>query len=269
VVEHPDSLDQFQVLPAADLGLGEVAARLDNILVPVRDYNTLAHLNWVLTHVDTDKRDVVAMTVRLFQGPDAGFQGVRQTEVFTDYEQLLFTKVVAVAERQGKPVKLLVVPSTNVFDAVAQTAVRLSSMEIVLGDSAKFAAADQARLLGEAWERVEGSDKLRTRLLAYKLNGEVQSFQLGPHPPPLTLEDLDLIHRLWLDAVGTVGLDVHHRDVVRAALEELGHDMKSSNRGRALARIKAQAARPHGLPAGSPLPAPTPADAPPDSAPGL
>ncbi len=269
VVEHPDSLDQFQVLPAADLGLGEVAARLDNILVPVRDYNTLAHLNWVLTHVDTDQRDVVAMTVRLFQGPDAGFQGVRQTEVFTDYEQLLFTKVVAVAERQGKPVKLLVVPSTNVFDAVAQTAVRLSSMEIVLGDSAKFAAADQARLLGEAWERVEGSDKLRTRLLAYKLNGEVQSFQLGPHPPPLTLEDLDLIHRLWLDAVGTVGLDVHHRDVVRAALEELGHDMKSGNRARALARIKAQAARPHGVPAGSPLPAPTPADTPSDSPPGL
>ncbi len=95
--------------------------------MPVRDYNTLAHLNWALTHVDTERHDVVAMTVRLLHGPDSGFRDFHQAEIFRDYEQLLFTKVVAIAERQGRPVKLLVVPSSNVFDAVAQTAVRLSS----------------------------------------------------------------------------------------------------------------------------------------------
>ncbi len=261
---NQDGLDQFQLLPATDLGLGEVAARPGNILVPVRDYNTLAHLNWVLTHVNTEKHDVVAITVRLLQGPDAGFQDFHQSELFTDYEQLLFTRVVAVAERQGRPVKLLVVPASNVFDAVAQTAVRLSSSQIILGDSAKFSAADQARLLGQAWERVEGSDQLRTRLLAYKLNGEIQNFQLGPHAPTLTLDDLDLIHKLWLDAVGTVGLDVHHRDVVRAALEELEQDLTSGNRARALDRIKEQAARPHGPPAAPPPLASVPVEPPSD-----
>ena len=95
--------------------------------MPVRDYNTLAHLNWALTHVDTERHDVVAMTVRLLHGPDSGFRDFHRSEIFSDYEQLLFTKVVAIAERQGRPVKLLVVPSSNVFDAVAQTAVRLSS----------------------------------------------------------------------------------------------------------------------------------------------
>ena len=164
--------------------------------------------------------------------------------MFSDYEQLLFTKVVAVAERLGRPVKLLVVPSTNVFDAIAQTAVRLSSSEIVLGDSAKFAAADQARLLGQAWERVENSDKLRTRLLAYKMSGEVQSFLLGPHAPTLTRDDLDLIHRLWLEAVGEVGIDLHHRDVVRVALEDLRQDLQGKRRGDVLARIRRQANRP-------------------------
>jgi hypothetical protein len=142
--------------------------------------------------------------------------------------------------------------------------VRLASSQIILGDSAKFSAADQARLLGQSWERVEGSDQLRTRLLAYKLNGEIQNFQLGPHSPTLTLDDLDLIHRLWLDAVGTVGLDVHHRDVVRAALEELGHDLGSANRARALARIKEQTRRPAGAPVAPPLPAPVPVDPPTD-----
>lgn len=257
-------LDQFQLLPAGDLDLGEVHAKPGNVLVPVRDYNTLAHLNWALGHVDTEKYDVVAMTVRLLHGPNTGYEGLNQAELFRDYEQFLFTRVVAVAERQGRPVKLLVVPAGNVFDAVAQTAVRLSSSQIVLGDSAKFSAADQARLLGQSWERIPGSEKLRTRLLAYKRNGEVETFQLGPHSPTLTLEDLDLIHRLWLEAIGTVGLDVHHRDVVRAALEEFENELKSARRSRALGRIRAQAARPPGTRAEEPASSPVELGAPSD-----
>ncbi len=236
-------LDQFQLLPAADLGLAEVAARPGCILVPVRDYGTLAHLEWALRHVDTDRHDVVAMTVRLVQGPDSGFRNFHQNEIFSDYEQLLFTKVVAVAEREGRPVKLLVVPSSNVFDAIAQTAVRLSATEVVLGDSAKFAAAEQARLLGEAWERVEGSDTVRTRLVAYKLDGETQTFLLGPHAPTLTHQDLDLIHHLWLDAVSEVGVEVHHRDVVRVALENLERELEGGQRRETLRLIARQAGK--------------------------
>ena len=241
---HDTGLDQFQLLAANDLGLEEVAARPGSVLVPVRDYNTLAHLNWALTHADTERHDVVAMTVRLLQGPDSGFRDFHRSEIFSDYEQLLFTKVVAIAERQGRPVKLLVVPATNVFDAMAQTAVRLSSSQIVLGDSAKFSAADQARLLGQAWDRVEDSDKLRTQLVAYKLSGEIQTYLLGPHAPTLTPEDLDLIHKLWLEAVAEIGIDVHHRDVVRVALEKLHGEIDGRGRKEAMDRIRRQARRP-------------------------
>jgi amino acid transporter len=233
-------LDQFQLLPANDLGLAEVAARPGGLLVPVRDYSTLAHLDWALAHANTDRHDVVAMTVRLLHGPDSGFRNFHQSEIFSDYEQLLFTKVVAIAERQGRPVKLLVVPASNVFDAVAQTAVRLSVSQIVLGDSAKFAASDQARLLGEAWERVADSDKLRTQLVTYKLNGDIQTYLLGPHAPTLTADDLDLIHRLWLDAAAEVGMQVHHRDVVRVALEKLRGDLEGGGRDEAIERIREQ-----------------------------
>jgi len=140
-------------------------------------------------------------------------------------------------------VKLLVVPSSNVFDAIAQTAVRLASSEIVLGDSAKFSAVDQARLLGEAWERVEGSSRVRTRLVTYKVGGATQTFVLGPHAPTLTPEDLELIHRLWLEAVAEVGIDVHHRDVVRVALEKLQREMEGDRRREAMALIARQAGR--------------------------
>jgi amino acid transporter len=236
-------LDQFQLEPAADVALGEVAARPGNVLVPVRDYNTLKHLAWTLDGVDTDKRDVVVMTVRLLEGPDTPFRNIAEDQLFLDYEQLLFTRVVAVAERHGKPVKLLVVPSGNVFDAVAQTAVRLASAEIVVGESAKLPAEDQARLLGQAWERAPGSDKLRTRLVCCMRNGDVKTFVLGPHLPPLTAEDLELIHQLWLQAVGDVGLRLHHRDVVRAALEDFKARMSGPEREDVLREIRRQANR--------------------------
>jgi amino acid transporter len=235
---HDSKLDQFQLLPAPDVGLGEVAARPGNVLVPVRDYNTLKHLSWAVEHTDTEKRDIVVMTVRLLQGPDTRFTNLQEEELFLDYEQQLFTKVVEVAERHGKPVKLLVVPSSNVFDAVAQSAVRLGSLEIVVGESAKLASAEQARLLGDAWERVPSSDKLRTRLIAWHVNGEVETFVLGPHLPTLTTEDLEMIHRLWLQAVGPVGLGLHHRDIVRAALEDFDKRFKGKERDQVLERIR-------------------------------
>jgi amino acid transporter len=234
------SLDQFQLLTAPDVGFDEVAARPGGVLVPVRDYNTLAHLRWTLNHVDTSKHDIVVMTVRLLQGPDTGFRDLRADRLFTDYEQLLFTRVVAVAEREGRPVRLLVVPSSNVFDAIAQTAVKLESSEIVLGDSAKFTSSEQARLLGEAWERVKRSEDLRTRLVAYKSGGEIETYHLGPHAPPLTLDDLDLIHRLWLKAVARIGIEVHHRDIVRAALERFEAEMSDGAEETALDSIRRQ-----------------------------
>jgi amino acid transporter len=237
--EH-SGLDQFQLLPADDLGLNDVSARAGNMLVPVRDYNTLAHLDWALANVDTERQDVVAMTVRLLQGPDSGFRDFERGEVFSDYEQLLFTKVVAVAERHGRPVKLLVVPSSNVFDAISQTAVRLSSSEIVLGDSAKFGASDQARLLGEAWERVEHSEQQHTELVTYKLSGQVQKYLLGPHAPDLTADDLNLIHHIWLDAIDAAGDEVHHRDVVRVALERLHEDMSGKRRSEVVAALESR-----------------------------
>src|SRR5262249_27525200 len=150
---HEEHTDQFQLLPEAEIGLEQLNARPGCVLVPVRDYNTLAHLDWVVRETDTDARDVVVLTIRLLTGPDAGAQDIEREELFTDYEQLLFTRVVAIAERHGRAVKLLVVPSSNVFDAVAQSAVRLQAAEIVVGESAKMTAVDQAHALGAAWDR--------------------------------------------------------------------------------------------------------------------
>ena len=241
--EH-HALDQFQLLPAPDVGLAEMGARPGGVLVPVRDPNTLAHLKWVLDRTDTDKQDIVVMTVRLLRGPDTGYRDFEGGRVFKEYEQGLFTRVVSIAEREGRPVKLLVVPSSSVADALAQTAVSLQSSDIVVGESATLTGTEMAHRLGKAWDRIEKSKQVRSRLVACRLTGEIETFLLGPHAPTLSEEDLELIHRLWLDAVNQYGLDVHHRDVVRAALEEMERDLGGADRERALARIAEQLKRP-------------------------
>jgi hypothetical protein len=146
--------------------------------------------------------------------------------LFTDYEQRLFTKVVALAEKHGKPVNLLVVPSNNIFDAVAQTVLRLDAAEIVAGLSAKMTGQEQSQQLGRAWERLP---EMPRRQVCFKIVGpenREQIFYLGAHAPRLTDEDLDVLHEIWLEVSKIPARrKVHHRDVVRVALQRLERDL--------------------------------------------
>src|SRR4030095_2338542 len=136
----------------------------------------------------------------------------------TSSERRLLSEVVALAERVGRPVRLLIVPTRNVVDAIVGAVIRLRSADIFVGESTTLSAADQARLLGEAWERSDKPEALDVRLVICHRSGRADTYHLGAHPPSLNSSDLDLIHRLWLDAIKTVGPHVHHDDVVRAAL---------------------------------------------------
>jgi hypothetical protein len=50
---------------------------------------------------------------------------------------------------------------------------------------------------------------------------------LGAHAPNLTEEDISLIHKIWLQVSSVPSRQrVHHRDVVRVALNRLERDLK-------------------------------------------
>jgi amino acid transporter len=237
---HAEHTDQFQLMREADVGLDQLHARPGCVLVPVRDYNTLKHLDAAVVDTDTEQRDIVVMTIRLLTGPDAGVSDIEREELFTDYEQRLFTKVVAVAERHGRAVKLLVVPATNVFDAMVRTAVRLQASEIVLGGSAKMSAEAQALEIGEVWERVPHDRTVATQLSIHSPDGAVRTFSLGAHAPSLSPQDIEQIHLLWVEAVKAVGPDVHHRDIVAAALGSLRDELSGERHELAVARLRQQ-----------------------------
>src|SRR5579872_4122984 len=122
-----EALDKFRVYGNQELGSGALGVRSGNILVTVRDPRNLYYLRDTLAQTDTEKQDVVVMTARVYHREHtfSGSTVMEATEVFDQYEQELFTSVVAVAEKEGKPVSLLVVPATNVFQAIVVTAQRL------------------------------------------------------------------------------------------------------------------------------------------------
>jgi len=234
-------LDQFQLVSAPEISQQDVAVEPGNVLVPVRDYNTLTHLATALREVKA--RDIVVMTVRVMRGPDAGSQDFQREELFTDYEQLLFTKVVSVAEREGRPVRLLIVPSGDPYSAIAQTAFRLHSSEIAMGESAMLPAREQSRLIGEAWDKIPGTRTRQVRLVVYCSDNRRDTFSLGVHAPELAPGDVELIHELWLDAYKTIGPQVHHRDIVSTALRELAAGLSTERRDALLSKLKQHTGR--------------------------
>ncbi len=234
------SLDQFQLAAEPEIGVEAMEVRPGGVLVPVRDYNTLKHLDWILSQPESEDRDVVVLTIRLLR-QGQGTQGLDEDQLlFSEYEQTLFTRVVAIAERQGRNVRLLVAPGSNIFDALAQAAIQLESGLVVVGESEIMPPEQQAHLLGEAWDRTPHDRTLTTRFVVLRTDGKsVMRFSLGAHVPDLTPEDIERIHQLWVEAAKAVGPNIHHRDGVAAALGSLEEELAStSRRSHAVERLR-------------------------------
>ena len=227
----------FDLLPATELSLNQVDVGPGNILVPVRNPHALAHV--VAALQAGGGREVVVMTARLI-GVDVSEEAAGES-VPTAYERRLLADVATLAERLGRPVRLLIVPARSVVDAIVGTIVRLRSSDVYVGESSTLSADDQARLLGESWERTDKPQPLDVRLVIHHRSGRADTYHLGAHPPSLTSGDLDLIHRLWLDATKSVGPHVHHHDVVRAALKQMEDQLNGPERDEALTAIRAVA----------------------------
>src|SRR2546427_1027490 len=221
-------LDQFRLQPQEEILNETVEVRPGNTICLVRDYNTLDHLQKALEVTHTGKKDLVVMTVKVIKGPNAGYKGMSEQRLFSEYEQLLFSRAVALAEKAGKCVHLLVVPSSDIFGAIAQTAARLHSSMIIAGRSSIMTPEEHARRLGEAWERLPQKPKHQICFRVIEPNGKFRDFYLGPHAPPLSQDDINLIHELWLEMTSKPGWEhLHHKDIVKIALACLQRELRS------------------------------------------
>jgi len=235
----PESLDQFRVYGNQELGSGSLGVRPGNILVAVRDPRNLYYLGDVLRRTDTEKTDVVVMTARLYHREHtfSGNTAMEASDIFDLYEQELFTASVAVAEKEGKPVSLLVVPATDVFEAIVITATRLGSSRIVCGLSNKLTIDQQAKFTGDAWERLP-EPRPHLTLEVHSPGGATREYALGPHTPRLRTQDVELIHKLWLELTSDPRFaGAHHYHIVALAMEELQKELDSGQRAQILQKL--------------------------------
>jgi amino acid transporter len=209
-LEHPEEIvrETLDVRPGA-------------ILVTMRDAANPFALKWTLSRTNTDDQDVIVLTARMM---GAGGPEYLDEQLFSEDEQMLFTKAVSVAESFGKHISLLVVPAGDIFAALVQTANSLEISALVSGLSTKMTASEQAYHIGQAWEALP-EPKRQFTFYVVMPNGNAQFFHIGPHAPTLQGEDVQLVHRLWLNFRRDPGMQLlHHTDIVTYALTRLASE---------------------------------------------
>jgi hypothetical protein len=171
--------------------------------------------------------DIVVLSVRRVSQAASGEHPLEVAQLFSDDETEIFTRVVALAEKAGKHVELMVVPGLDPYEAVVQTAARLKSSRIVMGLSPKFTPSEQGAEVGRYWEKLPEPRPSISLELVLENQRDTVFFNLGPHPPRLWPEDIDLTHRLWLKMMERLGPKLHHRDVLGLALRRLDAELST------------------------------------------
>jgi amino acid transporter len=229
-------LEQFNLDIKSDVSAETMHVRPGSVLVAVRDYNRMHHLQSVLNKTSVRKHDIVVISVRGVSKAGAGEYQLSQNQLFGEYEQSLFTHVVSLAEKQGKTVELIVVPGLNPFDAMVQTASRLKASRLVTGVSMRMESEELARRIGRAWERLpEPRHPFSLEIITE--NRPSIFVNLGPHPPRLWPGDIALAHKMWLELSQKFGAKLHHRDVIGVALQRMDREMRSAQRQNVMSDI--------------------------------
>ena len=244
---HGNEMEKFRLDPSDEVSCEGVSVRPGNVLVAVRNPNRLQHLQRVLDKTDTRKMDIVVLSVRQVTQAGSGEHALDTDQIFSDDETNVFTHVVTLAEKTGKHVELMVVPGSNPYEAVVQTAARLQSSRIVMGLSPKLTPSEQGAEVGYQWEQLPEPRPSLSLEIVLENQKDTVFFNLGPHPPRLWPEDIDLAHRLWLElSAKGPGAKLHHRDIIGVALRRMSAELHSDRSPEVFGDIQREVTNGHG-----------------------
>jgi hypothetical protein len=231
-------MDQFNLEPESALTLEAVGARPGNILVPVSNHYALYHLGNVLDRIKPGRRDVVVLHVRILRRSASGENELDADQLFGSIEQHLFSQALSMAEKRGKSIRLAVVAANDLWDGILRAGQSLQSSTIVVGTSSRWMNEEQARTIGDAWEKL-GDQKPQFNLEIHMPNGDKIYKVLGPHAPNLTANEVNLLHRLWLRFSDVLAPEeLHHHDVVHFALEEVQKELDEGHEDIVVKRLR-------------------------------
>jgi len=164
--KHHQHIEQFnqattpEITPAG-LGLKKPYHKL----VSIRSVQNLFMLEKALAETDPATTDMVVMTAKMAPTGEALAGDVADLDA---YDQKLMTAVVDKAEKAGKQVKPLIVPTNNPLHAVLKTAMDLQAQELIMGASNKYTVDEQLEQIAFYWINLHGGNTapLTVRILS-------------------------------------------------------------------------------------------------------
>jgi nucleotide-binding universal stress UspA family protein len=171
--EHLDHFNKATIeeVTPATLGLTKPFRKL----VAIRSPQNLFMLERSLAETDPETTDVIVMTAKFVPTDEAQADGGEMDA----YDQQLMTAVVERAERAGKKVKPLIVPTNHPLHTILRLARDLGAQELVMGASNKYGADEQLEQIALYWFNVHPGE-----------------------PTPLTVRILSRHRDVYLDLVG-------------------------------------------------------------------
>jgi amino acid transporter len=123
-------------------------------LVAIRSPQNLYMLQRAMEETDPETTDVIVMTAKVIAIGDAAPSFAELDR----YDRKLMTAVIELAEKSGKHITPMVVPTNNPLHAVMNTAKSLNVQELVVGASNKFTAEEHLDQMAFYWISLHGGE---------------------------------------------------------------------------------------------------------------
>ena len=169
VASRGTELEKFNIFAQDKLTAEAIGCKHEHRkLVAVRAPNRLNHLHRCLEENDPDQVDIVVMTAKVIPG-----QSVAVAQTIDYPEEELFSEVVKIAEKQGKKILPIVVPTNNPAYAIAHTTVQLGAGEVFLGSSERYPPEYQMQQFALYWGMVEADENHHVNIRTVGPRGEM------------------------------------------------------------------------------------------------
>lgn len=149
-----DHREKLNLRDADDLhGVLQDLDKANRVLVAVRDPNGLMPLQKALETHDPDATDIVVFHTKILKGLGIGADA--DVSLGPD-EELLFTRVIEMAEKHGKTVTPLLVISNDPFYAIVQAAHVVGASEVIMGVTQRVNVEVQLERMAMTWGALAG-----------------------------------------------------------------------------------------------------------------
>jgi amino acid transporter/nucleotide-binding universal stress UspA family protein len=162
--EHLEQFNRRTTGEVTTISLG--LTKLYRKLVAIRSPYNLFMLERALAEADPETTAIVVMTAK--HTPIGSGAPLEDETDLDTYDQQLMTAVVELAEKAGKQVKPLIVPTNNPLHAVLMTAKDIQAHEVIMGASNRYTADEQLEQIAFYWINLHGGNPapLTVRILS-------------------------------------------------------------------------------------------------------